>query len=148
MASDSGQPPPLMLDTNVLTFLTDPRNPKPEWDAVIRGRTLVLSFVTVGEILHGTMASGWSKKQIADVEARPGAYPVIPGTIGVARKYAELRRWFFSQVGENDLWIAACALMQPEPVAIATDDSDFDAIAKRFPLDIVRPPQPTTPASA
>ena len=49
------------------------------------------------------MASGWSKKQIADVEARLGAYAVIPGTIGVARKYAELRRWFFRQVGENDL---------------------------------------------
>ena len=116
-----------MLDTSVLTFLTDPRNPKPEWEDVIRGRTLVLSFVTVGEILHATMASGWSKKQIADVEARLGAYPVIPGTIGVARKYAELRRWFFTQIGENDLWTAACALMQPEPVPIETDDGDFDA---------------------
>ena len=58
MADDSGRLPALMLDTNVLTFLTDPRNPKPEWDEVIRGRTLVLSFVTVGEILHATLASG------------------------------------------------------------------------------------------
>jgi len=94
VAGDSGQPPALMLDTNVLTFLTDPRNPKPAWDDVIRGRTLVLSFVTVGEILHGTLTSGWSKKQIAGVEAKLAAYPVIPGTIGVSRKYAELRRWF------------------------------------------------------
>ena len=148
MADDSGRLPALMLDTNVLTFLTDPRNPKPEWDEVIRGRTLVLSFVTVGEILHGTMKSGWSKKQIADVEARLGAYPVIPGTIGVSKKYAELRRWFYKQVGENDLWIAACALMQPEPVSIATDDRNFDAIATRFPLDIVRPSQPSAPDPA
>lgn len=57
MADDLGRLPALMLDTNVLTFLTDPRNPKPEWDEVIRGRTLVLSFVTVGEILHATLAS-------------------------------------------------------------------------------------------
>ena len=147
MADDSGRLPALMLDTNVLTFLTDPRNPKPEWDEVIRGRTLVLSFVTVGEILHATLASGWSKKQIADVEARLGAYPVIPGTIGVASKYAELRRWFHKQVGDNDLWIAARALMQPEPVPIATDDRDFDAIAAMFPLAIVRPFQPSAPAS-
>jgi predicted nucleic acid-binding protein len=42
--------------------------------------------VTVGEILHATMASGWSKKRIAEVEARLGADPVIPATIGVARK--------------------------------------------------------------
>ena len=148
MADDSGRLPALMLDTNVLTFLTDPRNPKPEWDEVIRGRTLVLSFVTVGEILHATLSSGWSKKQIADVEARLGAYPVIPGTIGVSKKYAELRRWFYKQVGENDLWIAACALMQPEPVSIATDDRNFDAIATKFPLDIVRPSQPSAPDPA
>ena len=88
MAGDPGRPPARMLDTNVLTFLTDPRNPKPEWDEVTRGRTLVLSFVTVGEILHGTMRSGWSKKQIADIEARLGAYPVIPATIGVSKRAA------------------------------------------------------------
>lgn len=76
--SDTGQSPPLLLDTSVLTFLTDPRNPKPEWDDVIRGRTLVLSFVTVGEILHGTLSSRWSKQRIADVEARLGAYPSSP----------------------------------------------------------------------
>lgn len=148
MADDSDQPPPLLLDTNVLTFLTDPRNPKPEWDAVVRGRTLVLSFVTVGEILHATMAAGWSRKRIADVESRLQAYPVIPGTTGVARKYAELRRWFFNQIGENDLWIAACVLMQPEPISIATEDGHFDEIAEKFPLDLVRPPRSTTPASA
>ena len=67
-------------------------------DEVIRGRTLVLSFVTVGKIL-------------------------------------------------NDLWIAARALMQPEPVAIATDDRDFEVIAARFPLAVVRPRQ-QSPAPA
>jgi hypothetical protein len=41
-------PQPILLDTNVLTYLTDSRNPRPEWDAVVQGRTLILSFVTVG----------------------------------------------------------------------------------------------------
>jgi len=80
----------------------------------------VLSFVTVGEIVHGTMRAGWSAKQIGDIEARLRTYQVIPGTIGVARKFAELRRWYFGQIGDNDLWIAACALAQPEPIPIAT----------------------------
>lgn len=65
----------LLLDTTVLTYLTDPKNPKPEWDSVVQGRTLVLSFVTVGEILHGTLAAGWAKKRIEEVEARLQAYP-------------------------------------------------------------------------
>ena len=138
MPSDQPQPP-LLLDTTVLTYLTDPRNRHPEWDEIVRGRTLVLSFVTVGEILHATMTTGWNAARIADVEARLRAYPVIPGTIGVSRKYAELRRWYWKQIGENDLWIAACALAQTERVELATADGDYALIAERFPLDMVAP---------
>ncbi len=132
-------PQPILLDTNVLTYLTDSRNPRPEWDAVVQGRTLILSFVTVGEILHGIMLAHWSERIIADIESRLRAYPVIPGTVGVSRKYAELRRRFFKQIGDNDLWIAACALAQPEPLALATSDGHFDLIAATFPLVVVRP---------
>lgn len=129
----------MLLDTNVLTYLTDGRNPHPEWGTAVTGWTPVLSFVTVGEILHGTMKANWGEKRISAIEARLRAYPVIPGTFSVARKYAELRRWFFDQIDENDLWIAACALIQPEPLPIATTDSHFDMIATRFPLEVVRP---------
>ncbi len=129
----------LLLDTSVLTLLTDPGISHPEWDPLVTGKALVVSFVTVGETLHGAMKANWGPKRIAAMEARLRAYPVIPGTVGVARKYAELRRWFFQQVGENDLWIAACALTQPDPLPLATADSDFDSIAERFPLQVVRP---------
>lgn len=138
LPSDQVQPP-LLLDTTVLTYLTDPRNRHPEWDEIVHGRTLVLSFVTVGEILHATMTTGWKAARIADVEARLRAYPVIPGTIGVSRKYAELRRWYWNQIGENDLWIAACALSQTERVELATADGDYALIAERFPLNVVGP---------
>ena len=118
---------PLLLDTNVYTFLTDPRKRRPDWVAAVHGRLLVLSFVTVGEVLHGAM------------EARLRAYPVVPGTFGVARKFAELRRRFHKQIGDDDLWIAACALAQPDPLPLATDDDHFDRIAAEFPLVVVRP---------
>ena len=79
-----------------------------------------------GEILHGTLAASWPKARIAAIESRLQAYPVIPGTIGVSRKFAELQRWFYLQIGDNDLWIAACVLAHPEPVSLATSDADFD----------------------
>jgi predicted nucleic acid-binding protein len=72
------------------------------------------------------------------MEARLRAYPVIPGTFGVAAKFAELRRRFHKQMEDNDLWIAACALAQPEPLALATADANFDDIAAEFPLVVVR----------
>jgi predicted nucleic acid-binding protein len=136
---DSAKAPPLLIDTNVLSYLTASHNPHPEWDDLVRGRILVLSFVTVGEILHGTMTGGWSRARIAAVETRLKSYPVIPGTIGVARKFAELRRWFYKQIEDNDLWIAACALAQPEQLPLATADAHFDLIGAKFPLEIVRP---------
>lgn len=132
---------PLLLDTAVLTWLTDRRNRHPEWDELVRGRTLVLSFASVGEILHGALRGGWSAARVRDLESRLEAYVVIPGTIGVARMYARLRQRLFDQVGENDLRIAACALSQQPPLEIATPDTDFDTIAAAFPaLALVRPP--------
>jgi predicted nucleic acid-binding protein len=130
---------PLLLDTNVYTFLTDPRKQRPDWVAAVHGRLLVLSFVTVGEVLHGAMSGGWSDRNLAAMEARLRAYPVVPGTFGVARKFAELRRRFHKQIGDDDLWIAACALAQPDPLPLATDDDHFDRIAAEFPLVVVRP---------
>jgi predicted nucleic acid-binding protein len=127
----------LIVDTMVLSWLSDPRNPRPDWEAITTGKTLYLSFVTVGEILHG--AQRWSSRRRDEIERRLSAWPVIPGTIGVARKYAELRGRFFSQIGENDLWIAACALRGPEPIALATEDRAFDRVAQEFGLLIARP---------
>jgi len=115
---------PLLLDTNVYTFLTDSGKLRPEWSALVEGRTLVLPFVTVGEVLHGAVSAGWSERRISAMEDRLRAYPVIPGTYGVARKFADLRRRFHKQIGDNDLWIAACALAQPEPLPLATSDDD------------------------
>jgi predicted nucleic acid-binding protein len=129
---------PLLLDTNVYTFLTDSRKRRPEWGPIAEGRTLVLSFVTVGEVLHGALSGGWSDRNLAAMESRLRAYPVIPGTFGVAREFAELRRRFHKQMDDNDLWIAACALAQPDPLPLATDDDHFDRIAAEFPLVLVR----------
>ena len=67
------------------------------------------------------------------------AYPVIPGTIGVARQFADLRSKFFNQIGDDDLWIAACVLTYPSALELATNDSGFTRIAAQFPLLAVKP---------
>jgi predicted nucleic acid-binding protein len=121
----------------VLTWLTDPRSSHPDWEELTHGRTLYLSFVTVGEVLHG--AHRWNNARRAAIEVRLASWPVIPGTIGVARKFAELRARYHNQIGDNDLWIAACALREPEPIALATHDKAFDRIAADFGLVVERP---------
>jgi len=121
----------------VLSWLTDPRNPRPEWEDLARGRLLFLSFATVGEILHG--AQKWSDRRREEIEERLHAWPIIPGTVTVARRFAELRGRYHTQIGDDDLWIAACALRGPEPLPLATDDRAFDRIASDFDLVVERP---------
>ena len=139
MPSDPADPParPLLVDTNVLTWLLNRKSPRPEWDRLTTGRTLYLSFATVGEILHGAQLWGADRRQA--LEDRLASWPVIPGTIGVARTFAQLRARYHSQIGDNDLWIAACALSWPDPLPLATDDGDFDRIRDEFGLVIERP---------
>lgn len=42
--------------------------------------------------------------------------------------------------GVNDMWTASCALSQPQPLPIVTDDlRDFQTISAEFPLTLIHP---------
>jgi predicted nucleic acid-binding protein len=128
-------PPPLLLDTDVYSEL---QIGNPDWANVVRGHELVLSFVTVGEVLHGKHKLGWGPDRIDGQVKTLQAFRTIAGTREVAERYGELARWFHGQMPQNDLWVAACALAVPLPLATG-DATHFDPIAARFGLVIVRP---------
>lgn len=68
---------------------------------------------------------------------------MLTATDAVVGKYAELHARYagrLSQGGQNDMWTAACALAQPEPLPLVTNNlGDFGTIASDFPLRIVHP---------
>lgn len=129
---------PVLLDTDAYTWLQLRRQ---EWVELLRGRELVLSFVTIGEVLHGRHKAGWGATKIRDELTRLEAFRTIAGTREVAERFGELARRFDVQVPSNDLWIAACALAVPIPLATG-DRTHFDPITKAFGLEVVRPPAP------
>lgn len=61
----------------------------------------------------------------------------------MVRTYAPLHARFKGRLkdgGENDMWTVACALAQPEPVPVVTNNlGDFQTIAGEFDLTIVHP---------
>jgi hypothetical protein len=67
---------------------------------------------------------------------------VLTATDGVVATYAQLHARFKGRLkngGENDMWTAACALAQPDPVPVVTSNlSDFGTIAGEFPLTLVK----------
>lgn len=139
----------VLVDTGVFSLLVwaDREKTAPvaaPWVRLLSGHQLVLSFATVGELRMGVY-KGMGEKRIGIMESRIRNCLIVSSTDQVTRTFARLRVRFLDSVGDNDLWIAACALAQSPPLPIATADHDYDEIAKAFPdLEVLRPlgPQP------
>jgi len=70
-------------------------------------------------------------------------YVILPYDEVVAEQWAPMHVRLSGHLhdgGVNDLWTAACALAQPGPLPIVTNNLvDFRAVAKHFPITIVHP---------
>lgn len=129
----------VLVDTNVVSYLSDRKGRHAEWADIVRDRQAFISFVTVGEILAGGFKAGWGPARMLDWETRLHAYTVIPGTVDIARQFGPLYARFRDQMSDDDLWIAAAALADGS-LPIATNDGSFDSIAAEFPIVLLRPP--------
>jgi predicted nucleic acid-binding protein len=128
------------VDTGVFSWVTWDRGRAAEFTALMLNHVLVLSFPTVGELRYGAIKARWGETKMQILEQRIATYLVITATDSVTRRWAELNCEFKDQIGENDLWIAACALGQPEPLPIITTDlGHFQRIAGKFPVALVHP---------
>lgn len=140
MKASDVRPGPLLLDTDVTSFLISGKGDHARFGELIRRHLLVVSFVTVGELLAGAVSAGWGQRRINQLEDSLKAYVVIPGTDAVARSWARLSPRFRDQISQNDLWIAASSLAQVDPPPIVTNNlRHFSPIADEFDLELVHP---------
>jgi predicted nucleic acid-binding protein len=137
---------PLLIDTDVFSWITWQRDRFREFDALVEGHVLALSFATVAELRAGVLISGWGDKRRRTLEDRIAQYVVLTATDPVTQRFAEIYARFRGRLkggGVNDMWIAATALAQPHRPPIVTGNrSDFEYIASAFPLVIVHPDAP------
>ncbi len=138
---------PLLIDTDVFSWVTWRRQRYAEFDALIEGHTLALSFATVGELRAGALKANWGAAKRRQLEDRIAqSYVVLTATDAVTSRFAEIYARFHDQLkggGVNDMWTAGCALAQPQPPPIVTGNlSDFERIASEFPLQLIHPGDP------
>ena len=129
----------LLVDTMVVSWLGRRSGPFLAWQEVVRDRDVFISFATYAEVVTGGRRAGWGDRTLDEWRGRLRSYTVIPGTVAIAESFALLASRFRDQMSEADLWIAATALGQPEPLPLGTADGGFERIAAEFPLVIVRP---------
>lgn len=137
---------PLLVDTDVFSWITWQRDRFREFDDLVEGHILALSFATVAELRAGVLIGGWGEKRRRMLEDRIAQYVVLTATDPVTQRFASIYARFRGQLkgdGLNDMWVAATALAQPDQPPIVTGNrSDFGRIATEFPLVIVHPDAP------
>ena len=97
----------VLLDTDVFSYLT--RNGDARGDAYrphIRGKTVAISFITVGEVYFGAEKRKWGSKTLSGFLERLKAVVVVPSDDEVCREYGRLKARLQKTgivVADNDL---------------------------------------------
>ena len=129
---------PLILDTDVASFIRTGRPPGEPFKPLIRGHVLCLSFATVAELRAGVLIIKLGPARRRPLEAFIRRHVVLPADDLVATRWAEIHAAVRGQVDVNDEWTAACALAQADPLPVVTGNlKHFQRIAARFPALVV-----------
>src|SRR5881296_2521572 len=103
----------VLLDTDIFSYLLRAGDRRGEpYRKHVQGKTIAVSFITVGELYYGATKRGWSAKTIATLEQRLKAAVIVPYDVEICRTYGRLRATMKTESGtdrvlQNDLWIAA-----------------------------------------
>jgi len=131
-----------LVDTDVFSMVHYVKGRGADFEPLLLGHPLALSFAAVGELRAGAIKAGWGPKKLAEQQRFLKAYTVVPANSDVVDQYAPLHARLHATLkggGVNDMWTAACALVLGIPV-VTNNLSDFDQIRSVAPsLVLVHP---------
>jgi tRNA(fMet)-specific endonuclease VapC len=121
----------VLLDTNVFSYFGKAGNTIAAlYEKHITGKTLALSFVTVGELLLWPKERNWGPQKIAALQRRINLTQIIPYDMQLCETYADLK-YKITQAGspcpDNNLWIASTAVRHSIPL-VTHNRRNFDDI--------------------
>lgn len=101
----------LLLDTNIISYQMKGHTLAGAYRPILTGHVLFASFQTVAEMHEGALRAGWGTPRVAALEATLRQYVILPYTIAVCRRWAEVRSARRARpISCDDAWIAATAL--------------------------------------
>lgn len=110
----------VVLDTDVFSYLLKAGDKKGDlYKPHVQGKTIAVTFVTVGELFYGADKKKWGKKKLALLQQRLKSAVIVPYDAQVCRTYGTLKNTLRSAgrvLSDNDLWIAACAIRHGLPL--------------------------------
>jgi tRNA(fMet)-specific endonuclease VapC len=109
----------VLLDTDVFSFLNKQGDTRAElYRPHVMGKTIALSFISVGELYVWTIKRQWSARRIAALEQHVKAAVIVPYDLELCREYGRVKTSLpvGKTVAANDLWIATCAIRHSIPL--------------------------------
>ena len=129
--------PAVVIDTMVVSAMMNAvRDPDTanDYRALVAGRPIVVSFVTVTEMRYGALKAGWGDLRRRGLERELAKLTVAQPDDELMHRCAELRSTCASagkalgqKVHEADRWVAATAIMLA--VELVSDDAVFKDIS-------------------
>jgi predicted nucleic acid-binding protein len=120
----------VLLDTDVFSYLNKGDSRAELYRAHVRGKTIALSFITVGELFYWTVKRKWGRKRIASLEQHIKAAVIVPYDMELCREFGRVKDSLAGRiVAVNDLWIATCAIRHSIPL-VTHNRKHFDGISR------------------
>jgi toxin FitB len=126
----------VVLDTDVASAILRKRLPE-SMRTKLEGKSLAITFVTVGELTSWTVRRGWGGQRLADLAAWRRHVTRIPYDEAVATTWGRLDARAQARGRPrpiNDMWIATCCLVEDVPLA-TLNRKDFEDFAEHAPAD-------------
>ncbi len=124
----------ILLDTNVFSFLLRQADTRASlYRPHIQDRIAAISYVTIGELYFWAEGRKWGVERLRLLEEKIRDTTVIRYDLEVCRTYARLKQGLKTPsgshrvIGDNDLWIAACAVRHGIPL-ITHNHRHFEGI--------------------
>jgi predicted nucleic acid-binding protein len=121
---------PVVVDTDVVSFLFKTHTLAPAYQTILAGRPLSISLITLAEIEYGMEAKNWGAKRRDLMRRFLSPFTVLPPDIDTALVWARIKSDCDKKgrpIAFADAWIAAAAVQLNIPL-VTHNASDYQAV--------------------
>ena len=123
---------PAVVDTDVVSFLFKNHSLAPAYQAILAGRPMAVSLITLAEIEYGMEAKNWGAARRDLMRRFLTRFTLLLPDAETARAWARIKSGCEKQgrpITFADAWIAAAALQLNVPL-VTHNSSDYRAVEK------------------